>query len=422
MHKRILILAIWQVATTMAIHADWRNDYEVAKGFRLDVDAQGFKFPTSIAVVPNPGDTPNSPLYFVTEIRGRVRVVTRNRSVYTFAENFFKLEPTAELPNEEGEIGMAGLCLEPVNGYVFVSYAYQDELGYYRNGLSRFQSDPQIFSIEPSSRVELLPVLKNFLSSVSHQIGPIAIDHDFLYLCIGDGEVASSARDLDSANGKILRMNLDGLPASGNPYAVDSDPNNIRNYIWASGLRNPFSIKLVGNKVFVNDNGPSADRFVQVQAGDDFLYDGSDESLSTNSLYLWRRSVSPVQMDYNPLLAKSLGFPDHWGESFMITLSGSPLSAPGKSDFGAKSIVALGVDVKNGKVSRPPSTLLNYRGKRKQMPVGLAYGPDGLFFLPLFPDSEGNSPVMRINYAPEKEHNHIINDRDLVPCTIYKFG
>ncbi|MDA0347187.1 MAG: glucose dehydrogenase, partial [Verrucomicrobia bacterium] len=143
MHKRILILAIWQVATTMAIHADWRNDYEVAKGFRLDVDAQGFKFPTSIAVVPNPGDTPNSPLYFVTEIRGRVRVVTRNRSVYTFAENFFKLEPTAELPNEEGEIGMAGLCLEPVNGYVFVSYAYQDELGYYRNGLSRFQPDPQ---------------------------------------------------------------------------------------------------------------------------------------------------------------------------------------------------------------------------------------------------------------------------------------
>ena len=129
----------------MAIQADWRDDYEVAEGFRLDVDADNFRFPTSIAVVPNPGESPDSPLYYVTEIRGRVRVVTKNRSVHTFAEIFFDLEPMAELPNEAGGISMAGLCLEPNNGYVFVSYAYQDELGYYRNGLSRFQSEPGVF-------------------------------------------------------------------------------------------------------------------------------------------------------------------------------------------------------------------------------------------------------------------------------------
>jgi hypothetical protein len=91
MNRLILIVAVCNFVATLAIQADWRDDYEVAEGFRLDVDADNFRFPTSIAVVPNPGESPDSPLYYVTEIRGRVRVVTKNRSVHTFAEIFFRL-------------------------------------------------------------------------------------------------------------------------------------------------------------------------------------------------------------------------------------------------------------------------------------------------------------------------------------------
>ncbi|MDA0347754.1 MAG: PQQ-dependent sugar dehydrogenase [Verrucomicrobia bacterium] len=174
---------------SLNLGADWKDDYAVAEGFRLEIDSQGYRFPTAIAFVPNPGTNPDSPLYFVTEIRGRLMVVSNDRTVRTFAEDFFKLEPVLELPEVAGEIGMAGLCLEPENGYIFVSYAYEDEAGLYRNGISRFQSEPGVFSLQPTSRKELAPIFKNYLSAVSHQIGPIAIYDGNIYVSIGDAEV-----------------------------------------------------------------------------------------------------------------------------------------------------------------------------------------------------------------------------------------
>ena len=52
--------------------------------------------PTAIAVVPNLGSGPKDPLYFVAELRGRIRVVTNDRSVHTFAEGFVGFTPEKE--------------------------------------------------------------------------------------------------------------------------------------------------------------------------------------------------------------------------------------------------------------------------------------------------------------------------------------
>lgn len=396
--------------SALVLNASWQNDYEVAEGFHLEIDSMGFSFPTSIAFVPNPGDEPKSPLYFVTELRGAIKVVTQDRSVHTFADNFFDLVPVEELPSSNGEIGMVGLSLYPEKGYIFVSYAYQDEHGIYRNGISRFQSREEVFDLKAESRIELAPILKNSLTSVAHQIGPLEIHDGLLYVSVGDGEVSQDARRLDSPGGKILRMTLDGLPAHDNPHAIDQDPENIQNYIWASGLRNPFSLKIVKGQVFVADNGPSNDRFIRVEAGDDFLYDGSNESIAMNSLYMWNQSVSPVQMDYNPEQLAKLRFPNPWHESFMIALSGTPTAPLGKSDKGTKSVVSLGIDIKTGKVDRPPMTLLNYIGEGSQLPVGLSIGPDGLYIAPLLPDSEGNSPILKLTYSGNPGFPHIIDE------------
>ncbi|MCI0481371.1 MAG: hypothetical protein L0213_07270, partial [Candidatus Dadabacteria bacterium] len=59
----------------------------------MAIDTEGYSFPTSIAFVPEPGSGPRDPLYFVTELRGRVKVVTNDRSVHTFAEDIFRFEP-----------------------------------------------------------------------------------------------------------------------------------------------------------------------------------------------------------------------------------------------------------------------------------------------------------------------------------------
>ena len=406
----LLSVLIYSLLFPIISSGDWKNEYEVASGFRLDVDTEGYKFPTAVAFVPQPGIENDSPLYFVTEIRGVIKVVTQDRTIHTFAKLSKGLIPTLELPNQEGEVGMAGLCLDPENGYIFVSYAYEDELGYYRNGITRFNSKPDTFSLAPTDHLDLAPVLSSYLSAVSHQIGPMAILNGHLFVCIGDGEVTANSRNLDSPNGKILRMTLDGRPSPNNPHAVDEDPNNIRNYIWASGFRNPFSIKVAGGRVFVTDNGPQVDRFVEARAGDDFLYDGSNDSLAINPLFLWERSVSPVQMDYNPARVKELRFPGDLIHSFFIAQSGSPIEPAGKSDHGSKTVVALGVDVASGKVTSVPKPLLAYKGKGKQLPVGLALGPDGLYVVPLLPDSDGKSAILKLTYAPENEHAYTIDN------------
>ena len=67
---------------------DWKSDWAVEKGFDITVDAQGLRFPTALAFIPNPGPAPKDPLYFVTELSGQVRVVTNDRTVITFAEDF----------------------------------------------------------------------------------------------------------------------------------------------------------------------------------------------------------------------------------------------------------------------------------------------------------------------------------------------
>ncbi len=120
----------------------------MAEGFSLHRDTEGYRFPTAIAVVPNPGHEPGDPLYFVTELQGTIKVVTNDRSVHTFAHVPAPVKDT--LPKAEAEVGLAGICLEPRHGYVFATYAYHDADGVLRNALVRYQTPPRRFGVAPS--------------------------------------------------------------------------------------------------------------------------------------------------------------------------------------------------------------------------------------------------------------------------------
>ncbi|MDW3176482.1 MAG: PQQ-dependent sugar dehydrogenase [Acidimicrobiia bacterium] len=60
-----------------------------------------------------------------------------------------------------------------------------------------------------------------------------------LLLTIGDGLISAQAATLDNVFGKVIRLNLDGSPASDNPWFNDGDGDTLAD-IWAYGLRNPF--------------------------------------------------------------------------------------------------------------------------------------------------------------------------------------
>lgn len=146
------IVAI-SLAATRSTHtapapSDWKSNWAVEPGFDITIDAQGFRFPTSIAFIPNPGNSPEAPLYFVTELGGKIKVVTNDRTVLTFAEDFFTLRPKkGEVRIFDQEVGMAGNCLAPEHGYLFVTFSYHDSNDILRNNIVRFQSSPGPFSI-----------------------------------------------------------------------------------------------------------------------------------------------------------------------------------------------------------------------------------------------------------------------------------
>jgi len=390
-------------------HDDWKRNWEVVEGFSVEIDTKGFHFPTAIAFVPNPGALPGvgatDPLYFVTELRGTVKVVTNDRSVYTFAEDFFELTPPAELPAYEGEVGMAGLCLDPVNGYVFVSFAYQDNQGVLRNNIVRFTSNPRTFGLKPTNQVAFTDIFKDQPSSVSHQIGPMVVHDGYLYVCVGDGGLPHLSRDVNSLVGKVLRLTLDGEPAPGNPFATEGT-GGASDYVWARGFRNPFGLTEVHGRLFASDNGHRIDRFVEILPGGDYGYDGTDWSIGTDALLVWAPSVGPTQVSYLP--PDSTVFPDPYRGRFFVALASSPADPPGRGQWGTRSVVSFPFDFESTRVTSPPKPFINYRGSGSQVVVASTFGPDGLYVVPLMPDVTGSSDILKVQPSPNSPHPYLV--------------
>ncbi|MGB2692784.1 MAG: PQQ-dependent sugar dehydrogenase [Thermodesulfobacteriota bacterium] len=383
----------------------WKSDWALDYNFSISIDTSGYDLPTSIVFVPNPGKGPKDPLYFVIELGGKVKVVTNDRTVHVFAEDFFRLESEKKLPAVEGEVGLAGICLEPENGYVFVTFAYQDSKNVLRNNVVRFETQPIVFSLKPISMMDFSQVFVRNESRYSHQIGPCQVYDNLLYVNVGDGFRHLESQQLDSTLGKILRMTLDGKPVITNPYYLDDGRESPRDYVWAYGFRNPFSLDIVDGRVFVADNGLGSDRFLEVHKGQNSLWDGTDWSIGTNTNVVFSPSVAPVQVDYYP---KGLEiFPLLYRGKFYMALAGRP-NIKGPSYKGSKSIVMLDFGFKENRMLSAPKHFLKYRGEELQLLTGLGIGPDGLYFVPLYPDAQGQSSVFKVQYDESDSHPYKI--------------
>ncbi|HKH82726.1 MAG TPA: PQQ-dependent sugar dehydrogenase, partial [Gemmatimonadales bacterium] len=312
-------------------------------------------------------------------------------TMYTFAEHFFSSRPDEELPDIEGETGMAGICLEPKRGYVFVTFAYRDPDGVLRNNVVRFQSTPGTFSTRATSRLAFTETFSSYEAAVSHQIGACQVDGDLLYVNVADGRKTAQSQQINSVLGKTLRMTLNGRPARGNPFYQDEDVKKPANYVWAYGFRNPFGLKIVNGRVFVAENGSGIDRFVEVQAGGNYLWNGSDWSIGTNAAAVLP-VVGPVQVDYNPGGVANL--PSRYSGSYFIALS-APRSA---------GVLVLPYSLERRRMVGAPRQFVKYTGQGVQVVVGVGIGPDGVYFVPLLPDRVGKSAVFKVAY--DQKHAH----------------
>src|SRR6266498_152543 len=378
--------------------SDWKSDWAVTEGFALSIDTEGYTFPTAIAFVPEPGSGPKDPLYFVAELGGRVKVVTNDRSVYTFAENFFQRNPEKELPDLEGETGLAGICLAPEQGYVFATFAYADSLGVLRNNVVRFESKPRTFSLKATGQLDFTDIFANFEAAVSHQIGSCQVANNALYVSIGDGRQTEESQNVNALLGKVLRISLDGKSLPDNPFYDASNPDKPANFVWAYGWRNPFGLKAVGDRIFVADNGSEVDRFAEALAGENYMWDGTDWSIGSHADVALEPTIGPAQLEYNPAGSKAL--PKEYDQNFFVAAS-RPDGA---------GIVRLPYSLDQKRATGVPNYFLRYQGAAQQIVVGVALGPDGLYFVPTLPDVEGKTSILKVFYDPVHQHPYLLTN------------
>ena len=373
-------------------------------GYAVEVFAEGFQLPVNIAFVPNAGPEPDAPFFYVTELYGEVRVVRRDGSVGTFASGLLDFNPTGNFPGS-GEQGLAGIAVDPTSGDVFVSLLHDSVTnpGTHYPKVVRFTSTDG--GQTAATQTTLLDMVGESQGQ-SHQISNLTIHPDGKMLVhMGDGFTASTALDLDSYRGKILRMNLDGSAATDNPFYDAGNGINARDYVWAYGVRNPFggAWRALDGLQYTVENGPSVDRIGQVVAGRNFGWTGTNASMHTHALYVWDPAHGPVNMAF--IQAETFGGSGFGADKLdhaFVTESGPTYASGGQAN--GKRVTEFVFDG-NGDLVVGPIPFLEYAGTGKETAVGLAAGPDGLYMTSLYRDQGFNATasgarIYRVHQRP----------------------
>ncbi|MGD9634363.1 MAG: PQQ-dependent sugar dehydrogenase, partial [Pirellulales bacterium] len=397
-------------------------------GYEVDVVASGLRLPVNIAFVPNPGPNPSDPLYYVTELYGSIQVVRRDGTRQTFATSLLDYNPEGPFGGT-GEQGLTGLAVQrdPSNPEIYnlyvgmlwdngappgpdFHYPKVEKLTSNAGGLS-MASRTVLLNMQPETQGQ------------SHQISNISIGPDNkLYVHMGDGFDYTNAQNLDRYRGKILRMNLDGTAPTDNPFYSAANGINARDYVYAYGFRNPFggAWRALDGKHYEVENGPSVDRLAQVNRGVNYGWNNTDASMTINAIYNWPSAHAPVNLTFvQQATFQGSQFPAGKMDHLFVSESG-PTYASGPQANG-KQLVEFVLDANGNRLSGP-TNFVRYSGTGRGSVVGLAAGPDGLYFTELYEDSGANGAtaagarIFRVRYvnpvAGDYNIDGTVNDAD----------
>jgi glucose/arabinose dehydrogenase len=228
---RLTLLAAIGLATLLGSPEDRGREAALAapSPARLTLVGGGLRAPVALVGGPKPG----SPLLYVAEQSGRIRVLSRGRVLPT---------PFLDLRSRVAGGGLRGL----------LSFVFHP--AYLRNG--RFyvlhvgrEGDVHVAEYRarsgvglPGSRRELLVVRPHDRRPYSHYGGQLAFGPDgLLYASFGDGGRPASAQDAAALTGKLVRLDVS---------AREPKPEVV-----ALGLRNPWRFSFHRGSILVGDAG-----------------------------------------------------------------------------------------------------------------------------------------------------------------------
>ncbi|RZM13539.1 MAG: PQQ-dependent sugar dehydrogenase [Pedobacter sp.] len=209
--------------------------------------------------------------------------------------------PVYDIPDvvSNGEGGLLGMVLHPsftTTPHVFVVYDYNSGGGNYREKVVRF-------TYSGGTLTSPFTVIDNLAASGIHNGSRLLISGDKIFITTGDASDQSLPQNINSRNGKILRLNLDGSIPADNPVA--------NNPYWSLGHRNPQGLVFANNNLISSEHGPDSDDEINlIEKGRNYGWpdvkgfcDAGEQSTCTaknvkEPLKAWTPTVATSGLDY----------------------------------------------------------------------------------------------------------------------------
>lgn len=386
-------------------------------GFMVEQVANGVDLPVALAWLPD----------------GRILLAEKGGMLKLIDNGLIYARPVIDLREEVNDFvdrGLLGLAVDPnftANGFIYLMYAYDTpaqtkDVDEPRMGkLVRYVMKNDV--IDPASGVILMDEYES--TAQNHSTGDLKWAPDgSLYVSLGEGslsalaqQIAFRAQDLNSANGKILRidpMTGDGLP--GNPFFDPAKPHSIKSRVWAYGFRNPYRISVnpVSGIPWSGNVGWWTYESLQIaRAGDNFGWPCTEGPIGT--------------VDYPKLgdctnvkpwtVAPSFDYPHKLGNASLTAgdfniYANFPADMQGDyfyGDYSLQWIRRMKVDLKNDRIL---SDLPFAEGQGE--PSEIEFSPEGeLYYLPLY-----SGVVRKIVYADgyKREWKPALEAQCKTPC------
>ena len=194
----------------------------VQNGYELEIIAENLDTPWAIDFLPD------GKMIF-TERHGRVGILDDGR---------MKVLGNIAV-SEVSESGLLGVAVDPEfssNNFVYLYYTHENG-----NRVSRF-------ALNEGLEDEFI-LIDDIPNARFHDGGRIKFGHDGkIYITTGDATNPSTAQDINSLAGKILRINKDGTIPEDNPF---------RNHVYSYGHRNPQGMAWLNGRLYASEHGPT---------------------------------------------------------------------------------------------------------------------------------------------------------------------
>ncbi|MGY0236271.1 YbhB/YbcL family Raf kinase inhibitor-like protein [Longispora urticae] len=215
-----------------------------------------------------------------------------------------------------GEGGLLGLAVSPTfatDHYVYVYYTSSSD-----NRVARFRYENGAIGARE-------PLVTGISKSKFHNGGRLKFGPDgYLYITVGDAQDGQRAQNLNSLNGKILRVTTTGAPAPGNPFGTR---------IYSYGHRNPQGLAWDSmGRLWASEFGDGTwDELNLIQSGKNYGWPNCEGSCS-NTAY-----VNPVrQWDVASASPSGLEIVNDWiymaavrgGRLWVMKITGNTTDTP----------------------------------------------------------------------------------------------